>query len=142
MRQTTLVLKDEDRETVKNIIGKGRHGARELSRAYILSGLDRNASEEELSRVLSISRTTIWRTRKTYMEEGLASALFDGKSSGKPSQYGDDVVAMVTALACSKPPEGRARWTVRLLAEEVGKNLPGGQISRETVRRALKKTAP
>jgi transposase len=140
MRQTTLVLKEEDREIIKNLISKGRHGSRELSRAYILSGLDRNTSEDELSRVLSVSRTTIWRTRKAYNERGLDSALFDEKRSGKPTQYGNDVIAIISALACSKPPEGRARWTVRLLAEEVGKALPDNQISRETVRRALKKT--
>ncbi|MDR1871282.1 MAG: helix-turn-helix domain-containing protein [Deltaproteobacteria bacterium] len=140
MRQTELVLSVVDRKVVQDIISKGQHSSRELKRALILSGLDSGVKEDELVSVLKIGRTTIWRTRKAYIEEGLNKALYDDKRSGKPRRYGDDAIARVTALAHSAPPKGRARWTVRLLAQEADKQFNVGSISRETVRRALKKT--
>jgi transposase len=141
MRQTKLVLTDEDRKIVEEMKNKGRHASREITRAIILSSLDSGVSENELVNVLKIGRSTIYRTRKSYIDGGLDKALFDESRPGKPIRYGDDVIALIVALTCSTPPEGRARWTIRLLAEEAEKQLNVGHISRETVRRALKKRA-
>jgi DNA-binding transcriptional ArsR family regulator len=140
MRQTKLSLSPEDRAIIDEIKNKSIHQSRETTRAYILSSLDRGVSESSLMEVLEVSRSTIYRTRKAYLDKGLVTALYDESRSGKPIQYGEDVMALITALACSAPPPGFSQWTVRLLTEEAKKNRKIGTISRETVRRALKKT--
>jgi transposase len=91
--------------------------------------------------VLGVGRTVIWRTRAAYLEGGVQHALFDIQRPGKPRQYHTDVEAQIAALACSTPPEGAKRWTL-LLLEQAARAQPGmEQISRETIRRLLKKTA-
>jgi transposase len=88
-----------------------------------------------------VGRTVIWRTRAAYVEGGIEHALFDVQRPGKPREYDTDAEAQITALACSKPPEGVQRWTLVLL-EQAARAQPGmKQISRETIRRLLKKTA-
>ena len=90
--------------------------------------------------VLGIGRTALWRTRLAYLDGGVELAVFDVSRSGRPPQYDTDVEARVTALACSAPPEGRQRWTMIEL-ERAARQEPGlGSLSRETVRRMLKKT--
>ncbi len=90
--------------------------------------------------VLGVGRTAVWRTRAAYLQGGVGLAVFDMARSGRPRQYGTDDEARVTALACSKPPAGRQRWTMVEL-ERVARQEPGmANVSRETVRRMLKKT--
>ena len=90
--------------------------------------------------VLGVGRTAMWRTRAAYLQGGLELAVFDVARSGRPVQYDTDAEARVTALACSAPPQGRQRWTMVEL-ERVARQEPGmGGVSRETVRRMLKKT--
>jgi transposase len=91
--------------------------------------------------VLGVGRTAIWRTRSAYLEGGAKYALCDVSRSGKPREYDTDVEAQITALACSNSPEGTKHWTLKLL-EQVAQEQEGiGSISRETIRRLLKKTA-
>ena len=68
---------------------------------------------------LGVERTTIWRTRKRYLEEGLESTLQEKERSGQPRKYGPQQEAEVIALACSAAPEGRARWSLELLTEKL-----------------------
>lgn len=90
--------------------------------------------------VLGIGRTVVWRTRAAYLQGGLELAVFDVERSGRPRQYDTNAEARVTALACSTPPAGRQRWTIVEL-ERAARQEPGmGSVSRETVRRMLKKT--
>ena len=90
--------------------------------------------------VLGMGRTAVWRTRAAYLRGGLDLAVFDVARSGRPRQYDTHAEAQVTALACSAPPEGRQRWTMVEL-ERAARQEPGlGSVSRETVRRMLKKT--
>ena len=90
--------------------------------------------------VLGLGRTAVWRTRAAYLQGGIDLAVFDVARSGRPRQYDTDAEARVTALACSTPPEGRQRWTMVEL-ERAARQEPGlGGVSRETVRRMLKKT--
>ena len=141
MRQTELHLTDEDRELIESYRAKGLHHAREVNRAHILSALDRGVPEAQIVAVLGVGRMVIWRTRTAYLEGGAEYALCDVARSGKPPQYGTDVEAQISALACSEPPLGARRWTIALL-EQAAQALAGiGPISRETVRRLLKKTA-
>ncbi len=141
MRQTELRLSRKDKQTVEAIRAKGLHHAREVNRAHILAALDRNVPQARIMEVLGVERTAIWRTRAAYLAGGLQSALYDVPRPGRPRQYDTSVEARVTALACSAPPAGVKRWTVLRLAQ-AARAQPGlAAISRETIRRLLKKTA-
>ena len=140
MRQTDLKLSEEDRSVIKGIRSKGLHQAREVNRAHVLSCLDRGVPESQIMAVLGIGRTAVWRARAAYLQGGLELALFDVDRSGRPRQYDTNAEARVTALACSAPPAGRQRWTMMEL-ERAARQEPGMEcVSRETVRRMLKKT--
>ena len=141
MRQTELHLTDEDRELIESYRTKGLHHAREVNRAHILSALDRGIPEAQIMVILGVGRTVIWRTRAAYLEGGAEFALHDVARSGKPRQYDTNVEAKISALACSEPPAGAQRWTIALLEQAAQAQAGVGSISRETVRRLLKKTA-
>jgi transposase len=141
MRQTKLKLSPKDRQTLEEFRWKGNHMAREVNRAHILAALDRKIPESQIREVLGVGRTAIWRTRAAYLEGGLEFALQDVARPGKPRQYRTDEEAKVAALACSDPPAGAKRWTVALLTEVARSHPKMGAISRETIRRFLKKTA-
>jgi transposase len=140
MRQTELNLSGEDRLVIDEIRSKGVHSSREVNRAHVLSCLDRGIPEAQIMAVLGMGRTAVWRTRAAYLQGGIDLAVFDVARSGRPRQYDTDAEARVTALACSAPPGGRQRWTMVEL-ERAARQEPGlGGVSRETVRRMLKKT--
>jgi transposase len=141
MRQTELHLTDEDRELIDSYRAKGLHHAREVNRAHILSALDRGIDEAQIMDILGVGRTAIWRTRSKYLEGGVEYALCDVARPGKPREYDTDVEARITALVCSKPPAGAQRWTLALLEQAAQEQVEIGPISRETIRRLLKKTA-
>jgi len=141
MRQTEMHLSDKDRQLIEPCRTKGLHLAREVNRAHILAALDRNIPESQIMAVLGVGRTAIWRTRAAYLEGGLEYALRDVARTGKPPRYGTDVAARISALACSEPPAGAKRWTLGLLAQAAQTQVEIGPISRETIRRLLKKTA-
>ncbi len=141
MQQIELHLTDEDRELIDSYRAKGLHNAREVNRAHILSALDRGISGAQIMAVLGVGRMVIWRTRTAYLEGGAEFALHDVARPGKPPAYDTDVEAQVSALACSEPPAGAKRWTLVLLEQAAQAQAGVGPISRETVRRLLKKTA-
>ena len=140
MRQTELHLSEEARSIVEGIRAKGLHQSREVNRAHILSSLDRGVPESQIMDVLGVGRTAVWCTRAAYLQGGVDLALFDVERSGRPRQYDTDAEARVTALACSTPPAGRQRWTVVELERVARQELGLAGVSRETVRRMLKKT--
>ncbi len=140
MRQTELRLTAQDRAIIEEIRSKGLHHSREVNRAHALSCLDRGISEAQIMAVLGIGRTAVWRTRLAYLQGGVELAVFDLARSGRPTQYDTDAQAQVTALACSAPPPGRQRWTIVELEKAVRREPGQGKLSRETVRRILKKT--
>lgn len=141
MRQTELHLSKGDRELIETYRAKGLHSVREVNRAHILAALDRDIPEVHIMAVLGVGRTAIWRTRAAYLEGGVEYALRDVPRSGKPRQYDTDVEAQISALACSEPPTGAKRWTLSLLEQAAQAQEDIGPISRETIRRLLKKTA-
>ena len=140
MRQTELQLTEEDRSVIEEIRSKGLRQCREINRAHVLSCLDRGVPEAQIMAVLGVGRTALWRTRAAYLQGGLELAVFDVARAGRPVQYDTDAEARVTALACSTPPEGRQRWTVIELGRAARQEPGLGTVSRETVRRMLKKT--
>jgi transposase len=141
MRQTELHLSSKDRRLVSEVRAQGLRHAREVNRAHILAALDRRVPESQIMDVLGVGRTAIWRTRRAYLEGGLQLALHDVQRPGKPRRYGTDVEAQVTALACSAPPTGAKRWTLDLLQQAAQEHSGLEAISRQTIRRLLKKTA-
>ena len=141
MRQTELHLTAKDRELIEPYRTKGLRNVREVNRAHILSALDRGVAQADIMAVLGVGPMVIWRTRAAYLEGGAQYALHDVARPGKPRQYDTDVEAQVSALACSAPPKGAKQWTLALLEQAAQAQAGIGPISRETVRRLLKKTA-
>ena len=141
MRQTKLSLSKHERKLVESFRSKGEHMAREFNRAHILAALDRKIPEGQIMEVLGVGRTAIWRTRAAYLEGGLEYALRDVERPGQPKRYCAAEEAQVTALACSSPPQGAKRWTVALLTEAARRHPQMRRISRESIRRLLKKTS-
>jgi len=141
MRQTELRLTKKDWQLIHSVRAKGLRLAREVNRAHILSALDRGVAEAQIMEVLGVGRTAIWRTRAAYRQGGLGYALHDDARPGKPRQYDTAVEAQLAALACSAPPAGAKRWTLGLLEQAAQAQAAIGPISRETIRRLLKKTA-
>ena len=141
MRQTELSLSKRERESLQAFRSKGEHMAREFNRAHILSALDRKLPERQIMEVLGVGRTAIWRTRAAYVEGGIEYALRDVERPGQPKRYRAPEEAQITALACSSPPQGAKRWTVALLTEAARRHPRMREISRESIRRLLKKTS-
>src|SRR5450830_1327060 len=101
MRQTPLNLSQEDRSVIEEIRSKGLHQSREVNRAHVLSCLDRGIPEAQITAVLGIGRTAVWRTRAAYLQGGVDVAVFDVERSGRPRQYDTDAEPRVIALARS-----------------------------------------
>jgi hypothetical protein len=140
MRQTELKLSTRDRSIVEQVRNKGVHRAREVNRAHALWCLDRGVPETQIMAVLGVGRTALWRARAAYLQGGLDLALFDIARPGRPREYDTAVEAQVSALACSTPPPGHKRWTVVELEQAARRESGLAHLSRETVRRMLKKT--
>ena len=140
-------LDAQERERLNALISKGRAAAQTILKARILLKAD-NAeggpgwSDSEIVEALDTSRRTVMRVREVCVIEGLDAALTRKKRETPPVApiFDGEAQAKLTALACSEPPEGHARWTIRLLAEHVveRKIVPAAHFN--TVGRALKKT--
>jgi transposase len=141
MGHIVVQLSKEDRQLVDDLRSKGVHPARQVTRAHILGALDRSISDRQISQVLGISRKVIWRTRSAYQERGLRYALEDVSRPGAPRKYGPTVKAEVAALACSQPPSGAKRWTIKLLVQAARERPDLAKINRESLRQFLKKTS-
>jgi transposase len=102
--------------------------------------LDSGVPEAWIGQVLGLGRTALWRTRAAYREGGLEYALHDEPRPGQPRKYQTNQEAEVVALACSAPPEGHKRWTVRLLTTAAQRRPGLAGVNRETIRQMLKKT--
>ena len=139
MKQTELHLTDADRVRIEEIRSKGVHRSREVNRAHALSCLDRGVPQAQILQVLGMGRTALWRTRSAYVQGGVEFAVFDVARSGRPKRYDTNAEARITALACSAPPRGRRRWTLVEIERAARQEAGLGCVSRETVRRILKK---
>jgi DNA-binding MarR family transcriptional regulator len=151
-RKTLVRLTEEERERLEGLIAHGHHApARQLTHARILLKADEGTSPDapgeaswpdtRIADALQISRSTVRRVRERFVEEGLEAALVHRKPTRtKPKKLDGSQEAHLIALACSKPPQGRERWSVRLLAERfVRLECAEEPVSRELVRRTLQK---
>lgn len=118
----------------------GGHSLREFNRATILLFLDKGLTISQIEDLLEVDRTTIWRIKKRYLDYGLEMALTEENRSGQPLKYTTYHEAELTALACGPVPEGRRRWTIRLLVEQLNKKNGFETITYGSVRTLLKKT--
>lgn len=140
MKRQRVKLNSSEIRYLHNFKSSGKKSQREYDRANILLLLDKGKKDTEIADFLEVERTTIWRTRKRYLEEGLEKSLQEKDRSGQPRKYGAEQEAEIIALACSDPPEGRARWSLELLAENLSGQKGLGSINRESIRLVLKKT--
>ena len=142
-----VTLTEEERETLKRIKSKGKHRSQKMLNALILLNCDegdfqsKKSTNEQIANVLKISMKKIDRVKKRFVEDGLEVALNSHKGSRVYEKKADgDLEAHLVAISCSKPPEGFARWSLRMLADQVVELNYIDSISYEIVRRVLKKT--
>lgn len=140
MKREPVKLTSSELEFLRVFQGSNKRSQREYDRANILLLLHKGKKDTEIVDFLEVERTTVWRTRVRYLEEGLEKALQERERSGQPRKYGAREHAEIIALACSNPPSGRARWSLELLTETLGKQKGLRNINRETIRLILKKT--
>lgn len=136
----TIKLSQTQKKYLQDITKKGKNSARVIKRAQILLEASEDKTDKEITINLKVSMATVWRIRKKFFQEGLESAIYDKERPGKPQKLNDKQEALLIATACSKPPEGRVYWTLRLLANKMVELEVIENISHETVRRTLKKT--
>ena len=132
-------LSNEDREYLEVLISKGELKAKAYRRALALLELDRGKTYTEVSSTLKVSIVTLSKWAKKYREEGL-QVLQDKPRPGRPIEIDGEQRAKVTALACSDPPEGYAKWNLRLLANKAVELGCCEHISHTEVAMILKKT--
>ena len=141
-----VTLTEPERQMLEAMLSRGKAAARKLVHARLLLKADASPggpawNDEQIAEGLEIGRATVERVRREFVEEGLEAALERRKPRRQYERTLDgDGEAHLIALACQKPPEGRARWTLRLLADRMVQLAYVDQVSYQTVRRALKKT--
>jgi putative transposase len=135
-----VTLSSNEIRSLKNTLTRGTAPARTLSRARILDLLHRQKQPTDVAALLQVSPQTIYNVKRRYLAGGLQAALFDQPRSGRPIQLDGKQRARITALACSTPPSGRARWTLRLLADKAVELGHCQRLSHTAARKILKKT--
>jgi len=133
-------LKPKERKLLKQLISKGSEKARKITRCRILLLANEGKTDTQIIEALKVARNTIRTVRFRYVREGLESAINEQPRLGAPKKFTGRQKAKITAIACSEPPEGRNRWTLRLLADKVVELKMVDSISHQTVKRILKKT--
>lgn len=132
-------LTREERAELLGSLNRGSAPARRLTRARALLLADEGGTDEAIAKALHISRPTVERLRKRFVDGGLEWALKDRHRKGAPRKLSGRDEALLVATACSEAPEGRTRWTMQLLADQLVETNVVESISDETVRRILKK---
>jgi len=130
-------LTSEERAELGRLLSGGKCAARRLKRAQILLAADVGSSDEAIERTLAVSGSTIYRTKRRFVECGLEAALSEEPRPGAERKLTGKEEALLIATACTKPPLGRSRWTLKLLADEMIKLTEHEELSRETIRRRL-----
>jgi hypothetical protein len=138
-----VTLTEIEREELESLIRSGTSSARTQTRARILLLTDENQKKkkgtEEIASVLMCSLPTITAIRRKFVEGGLGNALYDKPRPGAIPKITGEIEAQLTLLACSAPPEGKARWTLQLLADKLVELKLVDSISDVAVMKRLKK---
>jgi transposase len=141
-KQFLVQLSEQERLQLQKIVRSGKDKARKITRCRILLLADEGngKTDEEISDALDVCLATIFNIRRRYSQEGLERAIGEGTRSGQPPKFKGKAAAKITAIACSTPPDGQARWSLRLLANRVVELKIVGSISHQSVSNILKKT--
>ena len=141
-----VTLTCEERDMLHSMLSRGKAASRKLAHARILLKADSGPDgagwrDEAIAEGLEVGRSTVERVRRQFVEEGLEAALERRPPRRQYARTLDgDGEAHLVALACSQPPEGRSRWTLRLLADRMVALEYVDAVSKDTVSRVLKKT--
>ena len=133
-------LTSEEQGYLLDVVRKGKTTARRVARAHVLLRAAEGAADEEIAETLHLGLSTVHRTRQRFVDEGLTAALSERSRSGSPPVLTGKEAALLVALACSTPPAGRRRWTLKLLADRLVEWRQIDTISLKTIGRVLKKT--
>ena len=136
----SIKLPKNELRSLTTIIRRGTTRARTQTRARILDLLHRQKHPQEIATLLQVSLQTIFNVKRRYLSAGFDAALFDKSRSGRPIRIDGAQRVKITALACSSPPEGHSRWTLRLLADKAVELEFCDSISHNAVKEVLKKT--
>lgn len=147
MKKYKVTLQKEEREALEAITRKGSHQSQKVVNAFVLLNCDEGEFNDhrlrgvDVANVLRISMRKVDRVKKRFVEDGMEAALGGRQGRRVHERKADgDFEAHLVALSCSKPPEGFARWSLRLLADRVVELQYIDSVSHETIRRVLKKT--
>jgi transposase len=149
MEKYTVKLTEEERKNLLSLIKTGKHAASKILHARILLASDEGdyvdsesiKTDEEVAKLFDISEKTVKRVRKRLVEEGLEAALLRKKHARtRPRIITGEEEAHLISLCCSSPPEGRNRWTLKLLSDRLVRLEVVERVSPATVGRVLKKT--
>jgi transposase len=148
MKKYKVTLTAEERQQLRGLVAVGKAAAKKLTHARILLKADAADGgpawpDDRIAEALDVSAATAGRVRQRFVEEGLEAALVR-KKQDRPSRerkLDGRAEARLIALACSPPPDGRAAWTLQLLADKLVELRVVDAVCDETVRRALKKTS-
>jgi putative transposase len=133
-------LTDNEFSSLTTLLSRGSSSARTNSRARILKLLHQSQHPKAIAAALHLSKQTVFNVKRRYLSDGLEATLFDHPRSGRPIRIDGKQRAKITALACSTPPSGHARWSLRLLANKAVELHYCEAVSHNAVKEILKKT--
>lgn len=134
-----VTLNGNERCELEKLTSCGKNSARLIKRAQILLMSDQKAhDDQEISEILSVSPSTIYRVKRDFVELSLVDALKEGSRPGQPRKLDANEDALLISIACTNPPQGRCRWTLSLLADQLITLTDIETISHETIRNRLK----
>ncbi len=129
-----LRLERADRNAVATILAAGFQPVRTVLRALALSQLDGGMSASDVAGNVGLTSKAVREIGRRYQMDGLQGALYDKPRPGQARLLNDSERQRIVAMVCAEPPEGRARWTVRLIAEEAVRRKLVARVGRETIR--------
>lgn len=132
-----VTLSAQERGELEALVSGGAKRVRMAKRAQILLAAADGQSDERISRLVRVGTSTVYRTKRRCVEDGIEEALHERRRPGGARKLSVKQEALLIATACSRPQSGRARWTMQLLADEMVRLTEHSKISRETVRRRL-----
>ncbi len=130
-------LSEAERCELTAMLRAGKHAVRKLKRAQILLAADAGVSDEAIAASVAVAASTVYRTKRRFVDGTLEKALSEEPRPGAARKLTGREDALLVATACASPPEGRARWTLELLADAMVRLTEHDSLSRETVRRRL-----
>ena len=132
-----VTLTEDERRQLETLVKGGKTAVRKVKRAQILLAAAKGANHDEIARNVGVGVATVYRTKQRLVEQGLEQALKEAPRPGQPRKLSAGDESVLVALACSTPPEGRARWTLELLAGEMVRLTVHDTLSDDTVGRRL-----